>query len=75
MEAPDLSGLSGAVRGLSFWESGRWQQIGSKGRISSERKHRCGRSLRERAEVELRHGSAHVLDAVDECQCFSSSER
>ena len=65
IEAPDLPGVPGTVRGLSFWGSGRWQQIGSKGRLISERDDGSRRSLRERAEVELCDCGAHVLDAVD----------
>lgn len=65
MEAPDLPDLVGTVRGLSFWGKGGWQQIGSKGRFFSEWDHWGRRSLRERAEVELHDGRAHVLDAVE----------
>ena len=64
MEAPDLAGFAGAVRGLSFWGNGCWQQIGSKGPLFLERNNGSWRSLRERPEVEFRDGRAHVFDAV-----------
>jgi len=63
MEAPDLSGVSGAVRGLSFWGSGSWQQIGSEGPLFLERNNGSWRLLRERTEVELRD-PARALDDV-----------
>src|SRR5882762_4831916 len=65
MEAPDLAGVAGAVRGLSFWGNGCWQQIGSKGPLFLERNDGSWRSLRERPEVQLRHRRAHVFDAVE----------
>jgi hypothetical protein len=64
LEAPDLAGFAGAVRGLSFWVLRRWQQIGSKGRLFLERNDGSWRSLRQGSEVEFRDRGAHVLDAV-----------
>ena len=65
MEAPDLAGFAGAVRGLTFWGSGRWQQIGSKGSLFLERDDGSRRSLCKRSEIELCDRGAHVLDAVE----------